>query len=219
MQPSDTAGAVHRAAHWNNLTPPFASTSASPVDTTYNAALLKWVYDDGSPIAKAGQDAFHVVADFPRFFGEDAGNADDAALFSGLSEITAGLPITVTLYNIPFPRYEIYVYATRGASYTEGRWGGGVTIGKETVYIRAGNESVTRPVDYVRATTTRFDASSADYRGIAGGNYAVFEGLSGGSQTITISALNLGYGLDAAGEPGNATHRFNVYGIQIVRKD
>lgn len=197
MTATDVAGAVYRVANWNNFAP---NTSV----ITTNSFTAGWTYNDGTAIASSAENAFTVSSSVRSTWANPAEGTNDSALFSGLSELQNGTPLTFTLNNIPFAQYEIYVYATRSGA----KWGGSVSIGSETFYLRNGNATVTSSNDYVKATTTSFSGLAADANTIeAGANYSLFTSLTGSSQTITIQALDLG--------DGNP-YRFNVYGFQIV---
>lgn len=194
MAATDVAGADYRVANWNNLAPSKFYQASNSGQT--------WTYNDGSSI----DGSFIVISSQGHPTGNGSGTGD-AALFSSSTELQSNTPLTFTLNNIPFAEYKIYVYAGRADSW--GDWGGSISTGSQTYYVTDNGTSLpTDSTGYDRATTTSLTTPGSS-AGIDPGNYVLFESLSGGSQTITITALNFG-----TASPNE--YRLNVYGIQIV---
>ncbi len=194
MSTSDLAGAPGvRAGYWNNI--------ASLNGQTLLGADAK--YDNGTSVGGAFQADFD--ADRSTHLSGLA-VTNDELMFRGTNQPRDGQTATFTLTNIPFANYEIYVYA--GETRVDN--GGSISDGTTTFYQRddgTGTNPLSDGSGYIEMTTTSLPALVTD---VTFGNYAVFENLSGSSQTITFSALDM----------GNSTpdyQRFNVNGIQIVQ--
>lgn len=172
LAPANIAGVVS-VANWNNSWP--SNPTVNLVDDTGAASTLdlayssfnQWSVNEPSP-ANPGMDANGT---FNRNLLNGYLNAGNAAW---------GPPTTsssVTLTQIPFAQYSIIVYFSSDAAGREGD----VTDGTSTFSFNTIGPASVSGFDAILAQTT---AAGGVYTTAA--NYAIFAGLSGGTQTITV---------------------------------
>lgn len=195
MLATDAAGVSGvRVTNWNNVR--MTSGSVTALGTNL-------VYSDGTSVGGTFSAAFNLRS---TSIAPSTTETNDARLFQGFSQlgnfgtdpVTAG---NLTLTGIPFASYAIYVYVTGQQT----NRGGSISLGDETFYIRGGTTPSSDGSGYLLATSTTYDAAAL--ASVSGGNYVLFDGLSGASQTISLEALFMG---------DSTNLRFNIAGIQIV---
>lgn len=184
MDSADLAGAPGvRVGNWNN-----------------------WLKDDGS----LGDDGYDIIDDsgavtaltasinFTASASRDNNHDNDQEMFSDVKDIF-GSDKTLSVSNIPYDVYDVYVYMRDDGA---GR-AGVFTIGATTYYARggAGNPASDGTGYVLSADTTLDDPTTIDQ-----GNYVVFSAVSGSSFDLVINAVNAG-DLD----------RNKVAGFQIVQ--
>jgi PKD repeat protein len=195
MLSSSLAGAPGvRTNNWNNIQ---ASTGT-------NVTGSKLVYNTGAAVAAA----FKIAYTSPRT-GQQAANAylNDALMYSGYDQVWNGQTITVALTDIPFSKYDIYIYAD--AAWANG--GGRVSMaGQQDYYLKTLNAMlITTQSDgsgYKQITNTTQASATSGPQG--SGNYVKYSGLSGATQTLSVSALDMG---------NPTTQRLALNGFQIVQ--
>ena len=202
MNSTDLAGAgvgttsSVRVANWNNI-------KASTASNVTGSAL---VYDNGTTVG----GAFKVAYTSPRAaaiatnYLSAMGN--DARMYSGYDQVWNTQTVTTVLTDIPFAAYDLYIYCD--AAWANG--GGSIAVtGQQTYYVKTKNVilmTTNTGAGYVQITNTTQASAISGPQG--SGNYVKYSGLSGTSQTIALSALDM----------GNATtHRLQFNGFQIVQ--
>ena len=172
-----TSSGVVPASNWNNTVP----SGASPY---VGKSVIDLNDDSGSAstldISYGAWGAWRLQASHP---GADADGSNNKELLNGYlnagpaawnPSVTAS---TVAISQIPYANYNIIVYFSSDAADREGQ----VSAGSETFYFSTlGTASVAGSNAVLTQTTS---TSNASY---AGANYAVFNGLSGASQTLTV---------------------------------
>lgn len=157
-------------ANWNNSWPSNPTTDL--------------IDDSGTPttidISTASFNDWNIQGSDP---GTDGDGTSNKRLLNGY--LNAGPapwnpPITsssVAISQIPYASYDIIVYFSSDGANREGE----VTVGAATFYFSTlGAASLSGPDATLTRTTS---TSNSDY---AGANYAIFSGLSGAAQTITV---------------------------------
>lgn len=191
MAASDLAGAPGvRTNNWNNI--------VSKNNTTLAGAAA--VYADGSVVG----GTFQAVLTTPRARHMNPVTAtNEAMLVAGGNTVWNGQTASLSLTGIPFDSYEIYVYCRDSGTAR----GGSLAVGATTYYVRddgAGTVPASDGTGYVEITGTVYNASSPEE--VLWGNFARFDDLTGDSQTVSFTALDMGDG----------NHRHMVCGIQVV---
>jgi hypothetical protein len=173
---STTAGVVS-AANWNNTLP----SGGSP----YVGKVVSDLKDDTAvtttlDISYGSWGAWRLQASHP---GTDGDGSNNKEMLNGyLNAGPAGWNPSVTassiaISQIPYANYDIIVYFSSDQAGREGQ----VVNGASTYYFSSlGAASIAGSNATLTQTTS---TSNSDY---AGANYAVFSGLSGDSQTITV---------------------------------
>lgn len=196
LSPTDVAGQIP-AANWNNSTTANANAEATGIVLTDDSgtdttAVATWQSGSGSwsvPLAGTGTPADILMM---------AGYLDQGA--DG-----AGQVHTVTIKDIPYADYDVYLYhASNGGP------------NRTAKYQANGEEIFTRNLadagvfdGFVRAGYGSL-AEAANLENEAG-NYVRWENLSGATQTILAEGLGV-----AEGGAGDNTRRAPIQGIQIV---
>lgn len=166
---SQYAGVVS-ANYWNNSWPSNPTTDL--IDNSGTASTLDLAY--------ASWGTWSIQGSHP---GQDANGSYNKELLNGyLNAGPAGWnpPITdshVTLTQIPYAQYNIYVYFSSDAANRPGY----VTDGTTSYFFNTLGAASIAGSDALLVQTT--ETSNANH---PGANYAVFSGLSGASQTITV---------------------------------
>ncbi len=166
---NEQAGVV-LAANWNNSWPNDPTTGL--IDNTGAATTLNFSY---GPTAYA----WSIQASHP---GQDADGSYNKELLNGY--LNAGMaswnpPVTnsyVALSQIPYAVYDIYVYFSSDQASRLGH----VTDGTTTYYFSTLGSNEISGADALLTQTT--DTTGAN----PGADYAVFSGLTGSSQSITL---------------------------------
>jgi hypothetical protein len=167
---SSYAGVVP-ANYWNNSWPTDPTTDL--VDNSGSPSTLDLIY---GPTAFA----WSIQGSHP---GQDADGSYNRELLNGY--LNAGMapwnpPVTnssISLNQIPFAEYNVYVYFSSDVADRPGY----ITDGATTFYFNSIGPASVSGANALFAQTT--ETSSANH---PQANYAVFSGLSGGSQTITL---------------------------------
>lgn len=167
--PNQVAG-VQPAVYWNNSWP--ANPTVDLTDTTGAATTLDLAY--------TSFNGWRIQNSHP---GTDADGSYNKELLNGyLNAGPAGWspPITsssVALTEIPYAGYSVIVYFSSDAANREGQ----VTDGTTTYYFSTVGAPSIAGANATFTRTTQTDDSSYPVA-----NYAIFSGLSGASQTITV---------------------------------
>ncbi|MEO5913241.1 MAG: PEP-CTERM sorting domain-containing protein [Luteolibacter sp.] len=169
LSSSSVAGVVP-AANWSNSWPSNPtvnlvddSGAATTLDLSYTS-FNNWRIQDSDP-------------------GQDGDGSNNKRLLNGyLSAGPAGWGPTPTFSNvvlsqIPYANYQIIVYFSSDGANREGQ----VTDGTSNYYFQTLGASSIAGSNATLAQTT--STSNSNY---ASANYAIFDGLSGTSQTITV---------------------------------
>ena len=194
LAPADVAGAFP-AANWNNTPPANAYTNA-------NFPLI----NDSGAATTATADWLSGGASWSIAY-TGTGNAADIAMMTGYLDQGgngAGQIHTVTIKNIPYANYDVYLYhsSSGGANRTARYRANGYDLYTRNL-APAGVFNSFVKTQYV----TLADAVSS----LSGSNYVVWDRMSGA--TLSIEAQGLG---DADGGSGGNTVRAPIQGIQIV---
>jgi hypothetical protein len=166
---SQYAGVV-LANNWNNSWPSNPTTDL--MDNSGTATTLDLAYGSWG--------TWSIQGSHP---GQDANGSYNKELLNGyLNAGPAGWnpPITdshVTLTQIPYAQYDIYVYFSSDAADRPGY----VTDGTTSYYFNTLGAPSISGADALLVQTT--ETSNANH---PGANYAVFSGLSGASQTLSV---------------------------------
>ncbi len=166
---SQYAGVVS-ANYWNNSWPSNPTTDL--IDNSGSATTLDLAYGSWG--------TWSIQGSHP---GQDANGSYNKELLNGyLNAGPAGWnpPITdshVSLSQIPYAQYDIYVYFSSDAANRPGH----VTDGITSYYFNTLGAASIAGSDALLIQTT--ETSNANH---PGANYAVFSGLSGAAQTITV---------------------------------
>lgn len=238
MWPADLAGAPGvRTNNWNNIGN-WVNSGTGNAD----AALLP-----GNVTNSAGALLPNVGAVFHNSsggaYGDRAvGTTNDLKMFmdiaDGFNETSLAGYGYLTVTNIPYTNYNVYVYFLpdngNGAANTRG----GVfcitnaPTGTNCVYMKNQSNDVANtqlPVPntstfasaYIQSTTTSIGAGGAAWSSIQGGNYGVFYGLTNANCKILFAGLGNGSGaVDPFGNyvtGGSTAVRFKVAGFQIYQ--
>lgn len=191
MATTDLAGASGvRVGNWNNFSQPNGTA-------TLLGANLK--YEDGTTVG----GLFVATSNGNNISSQvDNGTINDARMYSGNADMQDTGLVTISLSDIPFSLYDIYIYA-RGTTSTRG---GSISLtGGPTYYVKNGARANDDGSGYVLITSTSWTSGGAD---VSAGNYARFENLSGANQTITLETLNMG---------AESPQRMSYAGFQIVQ--
>ena len=183
---SGSLGAVP-AANWNNLTTVANVTAANLKDesgapSTLDISLAGWTKDTFNAWGDSRADMY---SNFLHHQGDTLGNA------------------TVSLSQIPYSSYDVYIYYTSFIAKQVQAW----TDGVSTLYGLRGPNSGGGLSGYVPYQTTNEATALADATGgTAGGNYLKFSGLTASNLTLT-----------SLGTPNQAGfEQDGVAGLQIV---
>jgi hypothetical protein len=172
-----TTSGVAPAANWNNTVPSGGSpyvgkTVADLNDDSGTATTLD--------ISYGSWGAWRIQASLP---AADADGTHNKRLLNGYlnagpaawnPSVTAS---TIAVSSIPYSTYDIIVYFSADVAAREGE----VNIGASTFYFSTLGLSSIAGSNAVLTQTT--STSNASY---VGANYAVFSGLTGAAQTITV---------------------------------
>ena len=189
--PSDavsTAGVVP-AAHWNNSYPArnWPSLVADPTTSVKDHSGAATTLD--FHFSHSAQWHLDPQATSP---SRDADGSYNKRLLKGYVDMSGGNPQTLTLSEIPYAQYDIYVYLSSGTANREGY----ATDGTSSFYFRTGGSGVISGDNAVLIQAT--EASDLPVNATA--TYARFTNLTGSSKNITVYAA------------GNA----GIAGFQIV---
>lgn len=201
---------VAAAANWNNSWP--ANPTVNLMDNSGAATTLGLAY--------GSFNTWHIQSSAP---GQDADGSYNRNLLNGYlnsGPAAWGPSITnsyVSLSQIPYSVYDIYVYFS---SDTAGR-NGSVSDGSTTYYFSTlGSASISGANALFTQTTDTLGVNP-------GANYAIFAGLSGASQTLTLNMLSgndqwggiAGFQVVAVPEPGTmALAAMGGLGVLMFRR-
>jgi hypothetical protein len=182
---STVAGVAGTAeANWNNLVDP--NTSLSNLKNKFGATTTAGVSFSYS--GTGGYTQFQSAS-----LNSSPGNN---TMYGSCIRATNGGTLTVSLTNIPYAVYDVYVYASQNDTATNTLY---VTDGTTTYYYKSNGSTMNGTQGLTRVTSTN---SASPTAGMA--NYSVFSGETGSSFSFTL-------GPGVAGVLSN-----NLYGFQIV---
>jgi PKD repeat protein len=164
------------------------------------------VYDNGATVGGTFKITFTTPRNSAMNTNALSNLGNDALMYSGYNQVWNTQTVTTVLTDIPFAAYDLYIYCD--AAWANG--GGSIAVtGQQTYYVKTKNVilmTTNTGAGYVQITNTTQASAISGPQG--SGNYVKYSGLSGGSQTIALSALDM----------GNATtHRLQFSGFQIVQ--
>jgi beta-glucanase (GH16 family) len=164
LQPASVAGAPgYTGSNWNV----FTGAGSSTPTLLKNAA--------GSTAAGVTMKSFSSVMAY--LIDSAADLTPDEELFAAVNQsYSAGTP-TLNVNGIPYTNYSVVVYLESDSS---GRTGSVSVSGSPVTYYYSTVGGGNQPASYILVTSTTAGAYTP-------GNYVVFTGLSGTSQTITMS--------------------------------
>jgi len=185
----NTAGVTEIKGNWNNASGGSGSLS-NVVDDDGAATTVDVSWGGTVP------GTWHVTAN-----GTATG---DAKMMNGYLDATRrGRVAYVTLSQIPYTTYDVYVYVGGSNPGAQGKVNDGTTTYSFTNgSINPGGDEF-QAVDYVQTTDIG--------EGYPVANYALFEGLSSSSVTITIGDF-----VDVGGIPDPSDECMGIFGVQIV---
>jgi hypothetical protein len=180
---------VYLANNWNNSWPSNPTTDL--IDNSGAATTLDLSYTSANSWSMTGS---HPGTDLDGSYNKEMLNG---YMNSGVAGWTSINTSSFSLSQIPYTVYDLYVYFSSDAA---GRTGT-VTDGTTTFdFATLGSASVSGANATFTQTTDTVGANP-------GANYAVFSGLSGGSQTITVNIPDwggiAGFQVVAAPEPSS----------------
>ena len=174
---STSFAGVVSAANWNNSYPASTNppTAGSPthnlIDDTGNATAMD--------IHFSGTGQWHLN---PNGVGapQDLDGTHNKRLLKGYVDMVGGQPVTVNLAEIPYPKYDIYIYLSADTAGREGH----VTDGTSTFYFQTyGSDAISGDnAVFTQATET------SDLTPNAAATYARFTNLTGTSQSLSVFA-------------------------------
>jgi len=202
LDPGESAG-VFAEPNWNLSNPNWTggmSSNANLVDSEGNPTTIDIAY-------QLGRDEVDESGPTPA-----AGADPNIVLYSGLIRAGAGnpnIPIDITLSEITFDAYSLVLYLSSNQNNRSGT----VVLGADTIAFNAYNPNGSVPV-FDEITATDPD-----------GNYLVFSGLSGSSQTFSINANGIfspvgiaGLQIIAVPEPAAGSLLLGVAGLLALRR-
>jgi uncharacterized protein (DUF1800 family) len=174
LKSNDVAGVVQQL-RWNDTLPlrTWSRPSGSKADIL-TPLTNQLVRSDGV-----------IVSNFTFSWTGDASDASDNAaspnrrLMSGFARAYAGTPLTLTLSNIPFARYDLIAHV--GGSYDGQR--GRIRLGTNSAMDALFETMTTAP----QSTFVELTASQTNYQR---GNFIRYTNLTNATATLTISNLN-----------------------------
>ncbi len=198
MASTDLAGAPGvRVANWNNFN---AGTRTLPTSVT-SPTSGAFVYDDGSVVG----GSFQITTAGPGGYANTNTLINDSRMYSGYFDLREPSPLTITMTDIPYAQYNLYIYA-QGQNATGANFRGGSVelTGGQIYYFQGSASPANDGTGYVEMTTTSIPAVPAK-TDIAFGNFISYEGLTATSATVTVRTYKWTGDID----------RTQVYGIQI----
>jgi hypothetical protein len=175
----DVAGVTVAQSNWNN-----ASGASGSLSNVNNNSGVATTLD----VSWSVNTTWHVTAN-----GTATG---DGKLMFGYADVNSGQTKTVTLTQIPYTTYDVYVYVGGSNSGTNtGKVGDGITTYSFQNASRNPGGDGFQQADYIRTTDTG--------SGYPAANYALFAGRTGASRTISHNAISQSSGM---------------FGVQIVDK-
>jgi hypothetical protein len=188
MASGSLAGATERVGNWNNL-------------DGSNGSLAAPFFADGTAVG----GSFSVTENLPSSFTAASGASNDALMFGAGNfngVFTSPNPGTISLANIPFAVYDLYVYVLGGDSAR----GASVSLdgGTNKIYFRGGTAANNDGSGYVLTTASSHTSGVDD---VPEANYTVFSGLS--DTDVDISVVYETYS-------SNSSRGGSIYGFQLV---
>lgn len=196
LAPTDLAGATLPVSHWNNVLGLNSGTTIQIrkdiVDSNGNAVPLSMTITGGATAPG------HSTIDFKP---DEAATSGAARLFNGVYDQTEGTPTTITIFGIPFARYDVVFYRYDDGPQRAGKF----QIGNRTLYARGGKGAPDgNGANYVTST----DPTLGQGTDIEPGNTVRFSNLIGNRFTAAFQAV-------FAGDP---VQRNKVAGFQIIER-
>ena len=169
---TDSAGVVPQI-NWNNVGLDGGSPQGLPKVTGPNAGAIS----DNSGAATSVTMTYTLDGEWAVDQTIHTGNQQ---LLDGFIDNDGSAPITVTLGNIPFSVYDVYVYVSENAN---GDLGNVSINGGSPIYFLTDTVGYNYANPLIQATAT--SAGSA-----AGGQYALFTDLTGSSLQVVETAIS-----------------------------
>ena len=180
---SDVAGVVPQS-NWNNLS---GTSNAGPVVLNGDSGT-----PSGAPVAWSVQEAWSVAG--------TTGGADGTLLNGFFSENT-GDDSSITISNIPYPVYDLYIYVSHDRNF------------EDVILREAGGQfaDFTATEDNTDVTAASVTYSQQTTSGSGSGNYVKFTNLT--NSTLDLQLLTV----DAGGAAGGSIDRNAISAIQLVQ--
>jgi hypothetical protein len=177
---STSFAGVVSVANWNNSYPG-TTTPPTVVSPTINLIDNSGVVTT-MDIYFSGIGQYRILSSHP---GNDGDGTYNKELLNGYVDMLDGNPVTVSLAQIPYSNYDIYIYLSADVANREGYVSddGGLTY-----YFRTlGSAAITGSnASLIQATET------SDLGTNAAATYARFSNLTGSSQSLSVYALGNG---------------------------
>jgi len=174
---STSFAGVVSAANWNNSYPatPNPPTAGNPTTNLKEDSGVATAMD----IHFSGTNQWHLG---PFWTGapQDVDGTHNKRLLKGYVDMVGGNPVTVNLAEIPYAKYDIYVYLSADTAGREGH----VTDGTSTFYFQTYGSDAISGDNAVFAQATETD----DLTPNAAATYAKFTNLTGTSQSLSVFA-------------------------------
>jgi hypothetical protein len=184
---SGTAAGVVSATNWNNFTSP--ATNLNNLKDKFGATTSA-----GASISYTGGAGNYVTYATASISGASPGTT--TLYRSGIRPTATGSVLSVSVSNIPYAVYDVYVYASQNTGSTNTL---SVSDGTTTYYYKSNGAGMTGAFGLTRVTST--DPLNPT---VGNANYEVFSGKTGSSFTFTVEGSVTG------------TISNNLYGFQIV---
>lgn len=197
LAPADSAGAV-AATGWQNILVPEATNSSLTLTDNHGNSAATLYIPNGIIGARNGSG---FVTATPVASNWNSGLPTSETTQNKLYAAGSGFPNTyaneMQFSNIPYANYSIYVYLGIQSGYSASAqiFAGASNTASQTYYAQNGGWDYGNPSpnSYVQATSTD-SANPTD-----GGNYVLFSGLTGSSQTIDVNYANAQDGVIVSG--------------------
>ena len=181
---STSLAGVVSAANWNNS---YDGTGASTTPPTVGSPELNLIDDSGDgttmDIHFSGTAQWHL-APFWNGAPQDVDGTYNKSLLKGYVDMVGGNPVTISLAEIPYAQYDIYIYMS---SDTAGREGYVTDTASTFFFSTYGSDAISGDnAAFIQATET------GDFGTNAAATYARFSNLTGSSQSLSVFAAGNG---------------------------
>ena len=181
---STTLAGVVSVGNWNNS---YDGTGASTTPPTVGSPELNLIDDSGNATTTdvyfSGTGQWHL-APFWTGAPQDTDGTYNKSLLKGYVDMVGGIPVTISIAEIPYAQYDIYIYLSADTAGREGY----VTDTASTFYFSTyGSDAISSDnAVFVQAT------EASDLGTNAAATYARFSNLTGSSQDLTVFAAGNG---------------------------